>query len=79
LYYILEMPVVNPSITTNNPGLVGETVFVTLFNERRVEGRVTAMLNTVAGITYRVICGDLLFQVSLERICEGRRNAEGLR
>jgi hypothetical protein len=48
-------------------------VFVTLFNGRRVEGRVTAMLNTVAGVKYRVVSGDLLFQVSRELICEGRR------
>jgi hypothetical protein len=40
---------------------------------RRVEGRVTAMLNTVAGVKYRVVSGDLLFQVSREQICEGRR------
>jgi hypothetical protein len=38
---------VNPN---SNPGLVGKTVFVTLFNGRRVEGRVTAMLNTVAAV-----------------------------
>jgi hypothetical protein len=58
---------VNPN---NNQGLVGRTVFVTLFNGRRVEGRVTAMLNTVAGVKYRVISGDLLFQVSRDQIID---------
>jgi hypothetical protein len=47
-----------------------KTVFVTLFNGRRVEGRVTAMLNTVAGIKYRVVSGDLLFQVSRKQIVD---------
>jgi hypothetical protein len=70
LYYAQEVPVVNPN---SNPGLVGKTVFVTLFNGPRAEGRVTAMLNTVAGVKYRVVSGDLLFQVSREQICEGRR------
>jgi len=60
-----EVPVVNPN---SNRGLVGKTVFVTLFNGRRVEVRVTAMLNSVAGIKYRVVSGDLLFQVSREQI-----------
>ena len=50
-----------------------QTVFVTLFNGRRVEGRVTAMLKTVAGIKYRVISGDLLFQVSREQIVDVAR------
>jgi hypothetical protein len=68
--------VANPN---SNQALVGKTVFVTLFNGRRVEGRVTAMLNTVAGVKYRVVSGDLLFQVSREQLVAfiNRHNLRG--
>ena len=74
---IVEQPAPHPiavqillPIPARSQGLVGKTVFVTLFNGRRVEGRVTAMLNTVAGIKYRVVSGDLLFQVSRKKIVD---------
>jgi hypothetical protein len=60
-------------------GLVGKTVFVTLFNGRHVEGRVTAMLNTVAGTKYRVVSGDILFQVSRDQIVDVARPVREVR